>query len=195
MAVTANSTGGTNNVNFTNCTGSATLGAGAMSGATGASFNVVGCSAFSTTYNGTITQANNAAMVNVNAHASGTLTFNTGLLNATNGTGLQFDNADGTYNFNGNVTLAGGDAGVDIINGSNGSFSFTSAAITNPTGIAFNVNGGSGTITHAGAISKTSAGRVIEIQNRTGGTVAFNGAVSGTVSSTGINLARTQVQP
>ncbi|MES2778026.1 MAG: Ig-like domain-containing protein [Bacteroidota bacterium] len=186
IGATTLSTGGTNNVNFTNCTGSVSLGAGTMSGASGASFNVVGCSAFATTYNGTITQAGNAAMVNVNAHASGTLTFNTGLLNATNGTGLQFDNADGVYNFNGNITLNGGDAGIDIINGSGGNFTFLNAPITNPTGAAFLVSGGAGTISHAGTISKTSAGRLINIASRTGGTVSFSGNLSSTGLATGI---------
>ena len=59
------------------------------------------------------------------------------MLNATNGTGLQFNNADGTYNFNGTTTLNGGDAGVDITNGSSGTFNFgTGVGITNPLGIA-----------------------------------------------------------
>ena len=54
--------------------------------------------------NGNITQAANGAMVNVIGGHTGTLSF-TGTLNATNGTGLQFDNADGTYNFNGTTTF------------------------------------------------------------------------------------------
>ena len=60
-------------------------------------------------------------MVNVTGnHNTGTLTFQTGTLSATNGTGLQFNNADGTYTFNGTNTLNGGDAGIDIVNGSDG---------------------------------------------------------------------------
>ncbi len=67
-------------------------------------------------YGGNITQTNNVAMVSVSGgHATGTITFS-GALNATNGTGLQFDNADSTYNFTGTTTLNGGDAGIDILN-------------------------------------------------------------------------------
>ena len=32
-----------------------------------------------------------------------------------NGAGLQFNDADGTYNFNGTTTLNGGNAGIDIL--------------------------------------------------------------------------------
>jgi hypothetical protein len=67
------------------------------------------------TYSGDITQANNAALVSVSGGHTGTLTFQTGTLSATNGTGLQFNNADGTYNFNGTTTLNGGAAGMRSI--------------------------------------------------------------------------------
>ena len=70
-----------------------------------------------------ITQSSGSSAVNINNHG-GTLTFQTGTINATNGTGLQFDNADGTYNFNGTVTLNGGDAGIDILDSSDGTFTF-----------------------------------------------------------------------
>lgn len=182
------SSGAANGIVLTNIAGTINGGTGTIT-ASGTDVSISG-GTVSLTYSGNITQAANAAMISVSGgHATGTITFNTGALSATNGTGLQFDNADGIYNFNGNVTLNGADAGVDIVNGSTGSFSFTNTAITNPSGTAMNVNGGNGAITHTGSISKTSAGRVIEIQNRTGGTILFAGAVSGTVSSTGINLA------
>src|SRR5439155_17521362 len=103
-----------------------------------------------TTYSGGITQSANAAMVNVTGGHSGTLTFNTGTLNATNGTGLQFSNADGIYNFNGTTTLNGttnsADTGIDIlagadaVNGSSGTFTFgNGTSITSPTGTALNI--------------------------------------------------------
>jgi hypothetical protein len=117
---------------------------------------------------------------------SGTLTFSTGTLSATGGTGLQFDNADGTYNFNGTTTLNGGDAGIDILNGSTGTFSFgTGTAITNPSGTAFNLSGATAsnaTVTYSGSISKNNAGVAINIDNHDSGTVAFQ---TGTLSSTG----------
>ena len=43
---------------------------------------------------------------------------------APNGTGMQFNNADGAYNFTANSTLNGGDAGIDILTGSGGTFTF-----------------------------------------------------------------------
>lgn len=157
----------------------------------GVAFNIGGTASTCTvTYSGGITQANNAAMVSVSGgHTTGIVTFQTGTLSATNGTGLQFDNADGNYNFNGTTTLNGGDAGIDIINGSGGNFSFNNAPITNPTGVAFLVSGGNGSVGHSGAISKTSAGRLIDIQSRTGGSVIINGNLSSTTSSTGINVS------
>ena len=180
---TVNSDGGTNNVSFTNVTGTVALGGGALTGASGASLNMASTGAangLNVTYSGSITQGNNAALVNVdggtNGH-TGTLTL-TGTVSATNGTGLQFNNADGTYNFNGTNTLNGGDAGIDIIGGSNGTFSFSAnSSITNPTGIAFRVDGGTGNITFNGTITD-DVGQLVAISNRTGGTIDFNGAIT-----------------
>lgn len=161
----------------------------------GISFNISGtASTCNVTYSGSITHATATAMVNITGgHNAGTITFQTGTLNATAGTGLQFDNADGTYNFNGTTTLNGGDAGIDILNGSGGTFSFTSgSAITNPTGIAININNSpAGNITYSGTFNKTNAGIGIQINNKTGGTVAFNGTSTKTLStstSNAINL-------
>ncbi|WP_217571371.1 hypothetical protein [Mesorhizobium sp. GbtcB19] len=166
--------------------GTFTFGSGtSITSPTGTAFNVVGGTA-SVTYSGNMTQANNAAMVSVSGgHATGTITFQTGTLSATNGTGLQFDNADGAYNFNGTTTLNGGDAGIDIVNGSNGTFSFsTNTSITNPSGVGFNVNGGAGTITYAGTISKNNANNIVSIQGRTGGTTTLSGSLTATGSTT-----------
>ena len=70
----------------------------------------------STSYSGNVTQSNNAALVSVTNHTTGTITF-TGTLSATNGSGLQFNNADSTtsYNFNGTNNLNGGDAGINSV--------------------------------------------------------------------------------
>jgi VCBS repeat-containing protein len=188
--VSTDSDGGTNNVALTGITGSLTLGSGALSGATGSSFLVSG-GTVSTSYSGNITQANNAALLDVlGGHGTGTLTFNTGTLSATNGTGLQFNNADGTYNLNCTSTMNGGDAGIDIVNGSSGNFSFhATSSITNPSGIGFNVNGGTGNIDYNGTISHNTNANAISVQNHTGGTVSFDGTVSSTGSSDGILLA------
>ncbi len=157
---------------------------------TGIAFRVNNSDA-AVTYNGAITQANNAALVDVTNHAGGkTITFQNGTLSGTNGTGLQFSNADGTYNFTGTTTLNGGDAGIDIIVGSGGNFNFgTGTSISNPTGIAFRVDGGNGNIDYNGSLAKNTDGRVIDVQNHSGGTVSFDGTVSSTVSGDGILLA------
>ncbi len=183
------SSGGANNLSFSNCTGSLAINAGTCSGASGTSFVVTGGSVTITT-DENISQVNNTALVSISGgHATGTITFQNGMLSATNGTGLQFDNADGNYNFNGTTALNGGDAGIDIINGSSGNFTFMNAPITNPSGTAFNVNGGSGSIGHAGTISKNSAGRLVDIQSRGGGSVSLTGNLSAATSCTGINVS------
>ena len=138
-----NSTAGTNGVSLTTVTGTSNLGTGSLTGtATGPTFLCLGRHR-SVTYSGGITQANNNAMVSIaGGHSTGTITFQTGTLSATTGTGLQFDNADGIYNFNGTTTLNGGDAGIDILNGSGGTFTFaTGTTIMNPSGTGFTHNG------------------------------------------------------
>ncbi len=189
-----NSTGGTNAVSLTNVSGTSSWNGGSLTGTVaGATFLVSGGTA-SVTYSGGITQGTNAPMVSIGGgHATGTITFQTGTLSATNGTGLQFDNADGTYNFNGTNTLNGGDAGIDILNGSGGTFSFSSnTGITNPSGTGFVANGSTAGVSYSGNITKTnpSAGLLVDITNESSGTITFQtGTLSSTSNSgTGINL-------
>jgi hypothetical protein len=177
------------NLSLTNVTGTLGITSGgtglAGSAAGSAAVNINGGSV-SLTYPGSVSKANGGSLVNVSGgHNTGTLTFN-GAMNATAGDGLQFNNADGIYNFNTTVTLNGGDAGVDIVNGSSGNFSLSDTDITNPTGAAFLVSGGNGTISHAGTISKSNAGRLVDIQLRAGGSVTLTGDLSSTGASTGI---------
>ncbi|HEX8449468.1 MAG TPA: hypothetical protein VF652_07745, partial [Allosphingosinicella sp.] len=100
------SSGGTNNVSLTNITGTLALGAGNMTNATGASFNVSG-GTVSTTYTGGINHsAATGSLISVSGgHSTGTIAFHTGTLASSNGGGLVFDNADGTYSLNGTTTL------------------------------------------------------------------------------------------
>ena len=108
----------------------------------GTGLNVDGGSANVTYSGGSIWQSNDASTVNVQGGHTGTLNFGVDIT-ATNGDGLQFNNADGTYNFNlmtGSTTLNGGDAGIDILGGSAGTFTFSSSTtITNPTGGAVRI--------------------------------------------------------
>jgi hypothetical protein len=183
----------TNGVLLNAVTGSFSAAGGSISGATGAAWSVVG-GTVSSTYSGNISQANNAALVSVSGgHNTGTLTFDTGTLSATNGTGLVFDNADGTYNFNGTTTLNGGNAAITIQNGSAGTFAFSSnTSVTNPTGTAFTANGSTANVTYSGNLTKngTSAGLLVDITNESAGTITFQtGTLSSTSSvGTGINL-------
>ena len=64
------------------------------------------------TYRGNISQSGAiGTAIAITGHSVGTVTFDTGTINATDGDGLQLFNADGTYDFNGAITLNGGDAG------------------------------------------------------------------------------------
>ncbi|MCA9159648.1 MAG: cadherin-like domain-containing protein, partial [Planctomycetales bacterium] len=98
-----------------------------------------------------ITHSGSGSAVNINDHSGGTVTFGSGsTFDATGGTGLQFDNADGIYHFNGEVTLNGGDAGIDILGGSSGTFTFSDTTITDPSGAGLNVENSRPNITFDG---------------------------------------------
>jgi hypothetical protein len=143
------------------------------------------------TYNGSVTQASNAAAIDVKDHSTGTVTFQTGTIGATNGTGLQFSNADGPgYSFNGAVTLNGGDAGIDILGGSAGTFTFANTTITTPTNGAFNVDGSSAGITFSGGgITQNSAATAYRANGNNGGTQNIAvGITANTSTAAGISL-------
>ena len=152
---------------------------------TGVAFNLANSTA-GVTYTGNLTQtANNFALVSVAGHSGGTVIFQNGTLNATAGSGLQFENADGAYQFNGTTTIGGGaSAGVNIFNGSAGTFTFgNGAAITSPTGIAFRADGGAANVTYNGTITQNSAFGAVSVSNNTGGTITFNGLVTASTST------------
>jgi len=127
----------------------------------------------------------NVAALSVTGGHSGSITFDAASsILASNGSGLQFDNADGIYGFNGTTTLAGGDAGIDILNGSAGSFTFgTGASIANPSGTAFNVDSSAATVTFAGSLTQNSAATAISVTNNAGGTITLGGMIVATTSS------------
>ena len=153
---------------------------------TGTAFNVDGGNP-EVNFQGTISQANNAPVISIAntepASAGHTIEFNNGTISATNGTGIQFGDADGTVDFLGQVTLNGGDAGIDIINDSDGVFTFASAAIVDPTGPAVNIDTGSPTLIYGGNITNvTSTAPVVSITNTDAGGASFE---NGTVSAIG----------
>jgi methionine-rich copper-binding protein CopC len=168
----------------------------AITSPTGTALNVNGSSA-NVAYRGNITQANNAAMVAVTAHTAGTISFQNGTLSATNGTGLQFDDADGSYIFNttaGTTALNGGDAGIDITNGSSGTFNFgrtaspASFAITSPTGTAFSVSTGAPAAVYSGTILQNNAQPLIAVSDTTGGSVTFDSPSAASYVSGGTGI-------
>jgi VCBS repeat-containing protein len=196
LASASASGGGVSGITLTNVSGSMSVGGGTLTGNATLPTFVVSGGTVAFTYSGNVTQAANNAAVSISGgHATGTITFNTGTISATNGTGLQFDNADGTYNFNGTTTMNGGDAGIDILNGSGGTFSFNSSTtITNPSGTAFNVatSPGNPTVTYAGTITQSTLNqRVVNVDTTTGGSISFTDSTNGVTggsTSTGVNI-------
>jgi hypothetical protein len=138
---------------------------------------------------GNVSQAGAGAVVSVSGGHSGTLSLST-TVSGSAGTGLQFDNADGTYAFDNGVTFsAGGDAGIDVLNGSGGTFTFPAgSSITNPTGEAIRINASSPTFTYLGRIDKTNGSTGIAVTSNTGGTISFGSRLK-TITSTGANVA------
>ena len=95
-----------------------------------------------------IQQNANGSAVNIRGGHSGSFDQHANsTINATNGDGLQFDDANGTYDFAGTVSLNGGDAGIDILSDSAGTFTFANTDITNPMGTGLNVDGGNANVT------------------------------------------------
>ena len=176
--------GGVNGISLTGVTGALSISGGSLTGGAGAPFLVSGGSV-SVSDGGTISQATaSQPTVSIAGGHSGTITFG-GNVTATNGTGLQFDNADGTYNLDATNSLNGGDAGVDITNGSGGTFNFSiTTSINNPAGIAYNEDTSTATVTFGGAITKTNnANNAVNINAKTGGTTTFNGSITASTTT------------
>ncbi len=119
-----------------------------------------------------------------NGHSGSIIADSNTNFNTTNGSGFQFNNADGTYTFNGTNVFNGGDAGIDIVNGSGGTFTFgANSSITNPSGVAFNVNNSAANVNYNGTITQNNAASAVNISNNTGGTVTFGGQVTANTST------------
>ncbi|GGK85765.1 beta strand repeat-containing protein [Deinococcus radiotolerans] len=183
LSTLSSSGSATSGLNFSSVNGTLTGTGGTVTGAAGAAVSVSG-GALNLTYGGSVTKASAGALLSVSGGHTGTLNLS-GSLNASNGTGLQFDNADGTYTAS-TATLNGGDAGIDILNNSAGTFSFGSGVnVTNPSGDAFTVTDSTPTVTMLGAVSKASAGRAVNITNMASGTVTFGaGGTAGSATPT-----------
>jgi hypothetical protein len=165
-----------------------TISDGTFTNTTGTALNFAGGES-SMIFTGQITQtANNATILNVTGGHSGTLSFNeltdgSEVVVATMGSGLNFNNADGAYNFNDGITLTGTSAGITIDNDSDGTFAFTDAdnEITNTTGTAVSILDSAANFTYAGEISTDNAsGRPVLIRDNDGGSATFTSRIEST---------------
>lgn len=173
-------------ISLTGVDGSVTATGGAISitGAGAAAVSITG--GVSLSYPGNITQTTNNPLLAIANH-TGTLALG-GTLQASTGTGAQFNNADGTYTFTGAVTLSnmtGGFAGIDVRGGSTGTFSFPAgSSISGTSGPALYVGASAPTLTYAGTLSNNNnnaaVSRPLYVDGITGGTVTVSGAVSNT---------------
>jgi len=124
--------------------------------------------------------ANNASVLSAGGEHTGTVTFteltaNAGVIEATTGDGLQFDDADGVYTFNDLVELAGTSMGVNAVNDSEAVLTFQNAEITNTTGVALNFDGGDANMTLTGRIEQTANNAaVLNVSNEHTGTLVLN---------------------
>lgn len=207
---------GAGTVNIGTSGGASSIGATTDTG--GAAFQATGGSV-NGNYAGSIALASNAGLVSVQGGHSGTLTFSGALSNtaATNATQLDFNNADGSYNFDGTVnanTSAGTGIGLNVAAASGGTVDFDNALtiatangnaiqmagsgnldisggsldIDTTTGIGLTQSAGSVTLSDTTSIRASSTGTGI---NATGGTLAV---ASGTgtaevISATGQGIA------
>lgn len=158
---------------------------------------VVNGGAIDVNYGGTISQTvSDASAVLVTGSHTGTVTFTSGSsINTTIGNGLQFDGADGTYQFNGSTTLNGGDAGIDIFN-SNGNFTFANPLVNNTAfGMGVKIVGGGGDspiTTFNGLDITTNSNQGFFVSN--GGLTNVTGTASVTTSNgTAVELNGTEL--
>lgn len=140
------------------------------------------------TFSGTMTQTLDQPLVFIKNTSGGTIIFATSsILSATNGSGVQFDNADGTVNFNGSLTLNGGDAAIDVANGTAGTISFAAnSSITNPSGPVFSISSSApSSFIYSGTYTKNNnAVNGIVMQNNTGGSISLAGLSAPKILST-----------
>ena len=177
-------------IQLNNLTGTSTFSNVDVSSTMGAGLSLNGGSADVTLdANSSIAKSGSGAAVEAtNAH-TGSLIVN-GTVTASGGTGLQFNNADGRYEFNGFTRLNGGDAGIDILGDSNGTFTFADTEIINPTGTAFNVNTTNAIVNYTGgSISQNNAQALVDLSGTSNSSFTFGpGATLNATNGTGIQI-------
>ncbi|MBA4106158.1 MAG: hypothetical protein C0485_10390 [Pirellula sp.] len=163
---------------------------------TGGDSIVVNDGAANLNFTGQITRdvANVNSILSVTGGHTGALTFteltaNEGVIIATSGDGLQFNDADGVYTFNDLVDFTGTSAAVNVQGDSAAVLTFQDIEVTDTTGTAFTFNGGDANMTLTGRIVQATAQTVLNVTNGHAGTLVFNEktANQGVISATNGN--------
>ena len=160
---TVTSTGGVNNVSLTSVggPGAISLGSGALSGASGRSFNISGASLNSVTYAGSVTKNSVGTLINVDTHGGGTIDFQ-GALTCTNcTTGVSVaSNTGGTILFsNGTKAITSTSTGVSLATNTGTTIRFSNGGLAISSGGAtgFSATGGGTVEVLAGTNNNTIA--------------------------------------
>jgi hypothetical protein len=137
-------------------------------------------------FTGRINQTVNAgSILDISGGHDGNMTFveltaNEGVVNATTGDGLQFNDADGVYTFTDNVAISGVAAGgatsaINVIGDSTAAITLADATIANINGDAITFVGGTANLTLTGTVSQTlNAFSVLDVSGGHDGTLDFN---------------------
>ncbi len=139
-----------------------------------------------------VVQSLNGSAVDIEGAHTGTVTFAAGTtISATNGDGLQFFNADGTYSFNGAMNLSGPNAGLDILGDCDGAFTFDNPAINTTAGMAVQIDDGSAVTTLNNPDITSNNGVGLRVSNA--GTLNINGGTVQTTNRASVNIDTTTV--
>jgi uncharacterized repeat protein (TIGR01451 family) len=141
------SSGGTNNVSLVSLSGTLNLGAGALSGATGNSFEIGSATAGSggnvmVNYSGTITsQSGGGKVVSVRNKTGGTVALSGAVTGNFSGTGILLDtNPGATITFSGGLTLSTGNGNAfDVKGGGTVNVTGSTNDVTSTTGIGISI--------------------------------------------------------
>lgn len=109
-------------------------------------------------------------------------------INATGDNGLQFQSADGTYNFNGTVSANGVPTGINI-DSSSGTFTFANVDIDNTTIAGISIDGSAGNFTFASIdINNSDVGLLLGRTAANTGMINFNGGSISNAMADGVTL-------
>jgi hypothetical protein len=173
------STGGAEGLILSSTSGTLAINGGSITKDTSGSIVISG-GAINLTYSGNVNQSGGAAAIQISGGHGGTVTFHTGTIAISNNSaccfgGVDFDNADGTYDFAGPLSITGGRTAIRVIGGSGGVMSFGSASsVADQSNVTFDIVNSAPLFTYAGSFSGSPQFSINAAFN-TGGTIRFNG--------------------